>query len=675
MPTTTRHLARFAVAAFALLVGAPRAACADEYTLEVRVRDRVGAAVTALAFERYRADGSPDHPAPTIRTEQLEAADGVYRLTIEEAGTWAVRPAQEWARFVTHELQPWDSFVVVPAAALLDLVLLRPASAKGLVVDADGAPVAAAPVDITLHDKVGVEWSVTGARTDERGVIDLAELPATLAGEWVTLTVTAPESDARIEHRLEPRPGERIEGLVLTFAMSRTLAGVVRGADGAPAADVSVSLWRAAAPSFEPIEAWTGDDGRFTFELRAPGRYRVVADYGERLDPDRFEPMAVVDVDLASAPHTELVVAPVTFHGLQVSGVLAAAADVPVEHLLHFVAEGTGIFTSRRGCIADAEGRFSTHLSAGRYAVIADAAELGGLIDLGRVVISEGMSPLALAIPTGALRGQVVDHEGAPVAGAEVIALRSGGELTNAFVALGSRRCTTDDDGAFMFQAVEAGVWTVALADLFQGSLCAAPSTITLGVGETRGDLALRQVPSGRIVLRFAATAGASTPVTAADGQGQSELTCFVRDAVGAPRPPCGMKLEERGLQLPPGLHSVCVTSGGHVTGWSEPLEVLAGKEVELRLLLSPGAWLTLRCDEAQPAELSLHEGSRDVSALRAQPDFPFEGPSWSSREARFGPLPPGRYIARARCGDGVMLEHVVDLVVATHAEVVLKRM
>jgi hypothetical protein len=252
---------------------------------------------TSLAFERYRADGGSDHPAPTIRTEPLQAADGVDRLTLEETGTWALRPAQRWARFVTHDLRWWDSFVVLPAAAPLDLVLLRPASTTGLVVDADGAPVAAASVDISLHDGFGIEWHVTGASTDERGR-----------------------------------------------------------------------------------------------------------------------------------------------------------------------------------------------------------------------------------------------------------------------------------------------------------------------------------------------------------------------------------------LQLPPGMHSVCVTSSGHATGWSAPFQVLADKEVELRLVLSAGAWLTLRCEEAQPAELSLHEGPRDVSALRAPPDFAFEGPTWSGRDARFGPLPPGRYTARARCSDGVELEHVIDVVVGARAEVVLKR-
>jgi hypothetical protein len=376
------------------------------------------------------------------------------------------------------------------------------------------------------------------------------------------------------------------------------------------------------------------DGAPVTWQL-APGRYRLVADYGEQLDSERFEPMAFVDVDLTIAPRAAILVEPVEFHGLQVSGALTAAAGVPVEHLLHFVAEGSGLLSSRRGCTTDAEGRFSTHLSAGRYAVIADAAELGGLIDLGRIVTSEGMAPLAFAIPTGALRGHVVDHEGKPVEDAEVIALRAGGELTNAFTALGSRRCTTGDDGAFTFQAVESGVWTVALADLLRGSPSAAPSTLTLGLGETLADLVLRRGRTGHIALRLGAAADASTPVTAADGHGPKELMCFVRDAVGAPLLPIGLKLEGRGLQLPPGMRSVCVTSSGHATGWSEPFQVLADKEVELRLVLSAGAWLTLRCEETQPAELSLHDGPRDVSALRAPPDFPFEGPTWSGRDAR----------------------------------------
>ncbi|MGE0145554.1 MAG: sigma-70 family RNA polymerase sigma factor [Planctomycetota bacterium] len=141
---------------------------------------------------------------------------------------------------------------------------------------------------------------------------------------------------------------------------------------------------------------------------------------------------------------------------------------------------------------ADKDGRAEFEsLAPGRYAVTIGVIGLGPLRDQ----VLESLTaevPLAkdlfcdatrLAMPTGSIRGRLLDVEGVPVVGRGLLAIRTDGS--------GTWGGTSESDGSFRFEPLAPGSWRIVLQG---GEYESVGDATELAVGEARdlGDLRLR---------------------------------------------------------------------------------------------------------------------------------------------------------------------------------------
>ncbi len=328
----------------------------------------------------------------------------------------------------------------------LEIVLAAGIRLSGLVLDADGQPVAGALVSAVAGSGEGAGQPRLSA-TDADGRFDIAELPA---GE-LSLRARRANGPAGPELRLEVAAGENRADLELKLFGEAVVAGTVGDAAGAPLAGVTV-VAEVTVPERDAALLRTRTDtaGHFRLVGGLHGHWHLTASRAGYRPADQELEVVLDAADvqlrlLASPPLTGLVTDP--------EGRAIAAAEVRLEPRRG--ADGRDRL-SREGssAVSGPNGSFQLPTEgAGTYALRATAAGFAPIVDR-LIAISAGEEgPLHVELtPAVGLAGRLLGLDLTELAGVELVAT----DGTGAVVAGRARH-----DGSFEFVDLSAGDWRV----------------------------------------------------------------------------------------------------------------------------------------------------------------------------------------------------------------------
>jgi len=401
---------------------------------------------------------------------------------------------------------------------------LRPAAAvEGAVVDGDGRAIAGA--EVTLEERrapggmmrieIGASRAAPRARSDARGRFRIASIDPSKS--W-NLRGSA-EGFAAAEQAVGALEPYRTKGgMRLALSRGRSIVGSVVDGDEAAIPGALVRATKASAPEgmrmirvvgggadAPPIEATTGDDGRFVVRGLPDGKLDV--EVRRRGYAPRKLPSIEVGARAEAVDLGPIVLAP----GEMLQGHVRERAGAPIEGAEIFVREATAgpVFlaaplagdTAREpDAVADAAGFFSIpDLSAERRYTI--EARRRGYVEGGIPSVElPRLEPLDVVLePASDITGRVVDARREGVAGARVALERTrtielGGNVARTIML---QDAIADAEGRFRFEDEEPG--TISLSASAPGYQEAKLDDLAIPAGQDVSDLIL-PLPSGAIV-------------------------------------------------------------------------------------------------------------------------------------------------------------------------------
>lgn len=542
---------------------------------------------------------------------------------------------------------------------------------RGRVLFADGRPAAGARIGTGT-----LEWfelrpppaSFREVTSDAHGRFEfdrgLASRPSVL------LAIHSDAAPSALE-RLDSATLEHAGGeVLLTLRAGARVEGFVFGPDGKPASRRAVRLVSDfGAPQ---REAASDQGGAFAFERLAPGRWTILSfpgdeelrehRLGEPESVSAFEHLAQRTLELRDGvtEHVELGRAPE--HPVRVEG-RVTARGAPQNALLQFVGAGERALELQRIARTDAEGRYRVALAEpGSYLVKLTAFDAPGTHAIERIfeAPAQPSAERDFELPAGAIRGRVVDERGEPLSGASVrLKLERGGSrsLLSSF----SDAKPTGPDGAFAFERLDDGAWSLAVNFEERKKSAASERENTAEQGllaRTAASVsAVLEVRDGRsvddVVIQIASGALLRGFLRDVDGAGVPLASVFVHAPDGRQLTPFAWSASDfegafRGPALTPGEWWVHARGGALC---SAPERIVVGREPPpaLELELAPGGWVEVRFEGAEQAarcSLSLvDESGLEFAGLvdRALKSLDILT-SFTPGRARLGPLPAGSY-------------------------------
>ncbi|HVS13076.1 MAG TPA: carboxypeptidase regulatory-like domain-containing protein [Thermoanaerobaculia bacterium] len=476
----------------------PRATRTD---LRIVLRSPLRVFGTVIEDDGSGAGGAPVAGA-RVWIEGLEAVPGGGRFEparetrADERGIFAWDDLFPGAVFAVRAAAPGYApgglaQVELPVDGAVDVDLGLVALARGValevrVLDATGRPLEGARVTVDAgvplrpREREGAtppylypeRWAVVF--TDAWGDATVADLAA---DSRVGVLVAHPE---HVSFEAGEVAVPRREPLEVRLHASATVTGSVRAAAGASIAGAYVAIFPDApvSPTPDDLMTHTDRDGRYRITGVPAGRHRVVARAVERaeIEPVTFEAVAGEEhrVDFRVPPSA------------RVAGRVSDAAGAPVP--------GARVVAAGRLGRTDELGEFVLeHVRLGEHLV--EVEQPGGRRTT-RWVTVDGDAWVELELGAGgAVQGSVVDLEGRPVAGAEVVLRGIDGA--------GSYSARSDEDGAFVVEPVEPGGYRAAAGG---PALLAAGGAVELAVREDEvvaTVLRVRRAPaalSGRVL-------------------------------------------------------------------------------------------------------------------------------------------------------------------------------
>jgi hypothetical protein len=651
-----------------------------------RVADKRGDAVAKFRVSAREQTGGPI-PGLGGETRNASVDDAEGRFTVEglTPGTWFVEAlAEGYPRSAPVE-------VLIRADATpepLQIVLARGGAVSGVVHDPSGQPLAGAEVALKLsmsevmsnlranEDGDGADLTFS-ARSDAQGRFRLSGLEpgqrliVARRNDWAESEPLAVAIEA----------DEEVDDVVLAVRRGGRILGTVYDASGKPAAGSTLQAQFSSDPLLQ-LFSQSDARGEFVFAALPPGDWNVIhlpgqspgagedpgADLMSMLSDMKMASALVVDgedstVVLGAPPKDPVVIFGVIRHGGQpVAGAL-------VSLIADGAASGGGGMESMKFMQTDGSGRYRTQLrQPGRYVFNVQKLGEGGeqqTVSRALDVPQTSEHEFNIELPGGAIRGRVLDLDGAPAARAR-ITLSIDGPVANATL-LGEHysEITTDSEGRYSLDWLSAGVYTVAAGGAPFGGMFGA-GTATSG-RQVRDGIAVRdgEVVDG-VDFKLRKPGRISGVVRTADGAPAKEASIFLRDERGRPLERFSMivtdsagKFVYEGLE--PGAYTVTARTSGEVSADSDPVRVRDGEVGDVSLSLSPGTMLlvSLSDKDGELVDCSvevLDEQGRQVNgmmSLAAVMDA-FRKGLFSSKEQRVGPLPPGRYrvLVKTRTGE-----------------------
>lgn len=536
---------------------------------------------------------------------------------------------------------------------------------RGQVLLPDGRPAAGARVGTGALDAFSAKTPPAGFRSVLCDADGRFEFEPPFARR---VDLTALHADAAPSATLSADPAALSRGdsapLVLRLRSGARVVGVVFGPDGKPAPARELQMQSDFGAGRRT--ALSDQGGAFEFAALAPGRWTILSFPGDeeaRLhglgEPNSvkvFEHLAqrVLALDDGQVVHLELGRAPA--QSIVVEG-RVSFAGAGQSALLQFVGPGERALELQRIARTDEDGRYRVALAEpGVYLVKLTAMDEPGTHVVERLYEAPraAADQLDFALPSGAIRGRVVDALGAPVAGASVRLRREVGGARSLLTSFSDAK-STDADGAFAFERLDDGGWSLSVYAPASG---ADQNTAEQGDdAKTAASVsAVLDVRDGRSVDGVVIQIAAGTL-----------LRGFLRDAQGAPTPHASLFVHSAGRLLTPFAWSASDANGAfegpalapgeyfvHARGGalcSAPQRVLvqAGEAPTLELTLAPGGFVELvfaGAAAAQGATLSLRdEDGREFAGCveRALKSLDVLT-SFRPGVTRLGPLPPALY-------------------------------
>lgn len=552
---------------------------AKDLVLHGRVVDReTGAPIpgarvgTSQGLGKIRAEG-----------EQRTDADGRFRV---EGATWQPHVVQVIAagyELAALRMGPGQA----DPAAPLEIALSRVASVRVTVTGADGSPFVGQRVELSTAsyrfgrpdgmDLVDAGWlddARFSAVTDATGRAFLADLAPRMP--FAGVLWDGRDALFRAPEEIVLAPGELRE-VAWRVGAGCAIHGVALEQSGAPAAGLAIALQAARFPNpthFQPFEAEgrrsakTDTEGRFSFADVGPGDWWVGPAPAAR---NRREPAVADD----PAPAGQLVqVAPdaarvdVTIHvarGHTIRGRLLDPDGKAVSHAFVSLERAADRLLAHEN-VNSPDGKFVLGpLEPGEY--VLNARSMGEFVDALPVTARTGDTDVVLQFRRGgAIAGLVVGADGQPAPRADVVVNpRVAGRWSN-------RSSAAGDDGRFLFDGLEAGLYDVAARTA--GGEVGVATAIEVAAGATPAEVRIEALPGARVRVRF-------------DGPGPHVLVSVL--AAGVTIHADGVeKGTERTFVAPVGACVVRVTRFPEREELDLPLTLAAG---ETRDLVFDGGW------------------------------------------------------------------------------------
>jgi carboxypeptidase family protein len=450
--------------------------------------------------------------ASTDAAGAFTLAGELGRLLAISAAAPGYLPSEAYEVSLLDDGRPGPSLVLAPGAAV-----------EGSVVDGDGREVAGA--DVTLAERrapggmirigIGGPRSLPRARTDAKGKFRISSIDPEKSWELHARASGFAEGTQPLS-ALEPYRTKA--GVRVALSRGRGIAGSVTDKDEAVLPGAIVRATKAApaeggrmirmigpgSPDEKPIEATTGDDGRFLVAGLPDGKFDL------EIKRRGYAPRKLPSIEVGSKAETVDVGAIVLAPGETLNGHVRDRAGAPIEGAEIVVREAqagpvfmTGAFAAASqapDAVTDGAGFFSAaDLSAERrYAI--DVKRRGYIAGgLPNVDLSRGEPVDIVLAPASDIGGRVVDAKRQGVPGARVMLERMrtielGGSAMRTIMVNDS---VADAEGKFVFEDQEPG--SISLSASAPGYQEAKLDDLAIPAGEDVTNLVL-PLPQGSIV-------------------------------------------------------------------------------------------------------------------------------------------------------------------------------
>jgi uncharacterized GH25 family protein len=657
-------------------------------TLAGRVVDSRGEPQTEFTIETEAVEANRPFwlgPAAVSTKSFADVVDGRFEIADLAPGRWKLRA--EVAERGRSEFTEVD-LAEAPAAELV-LVVKLSASAAGLVVAPDGAPVSGARVHTSTGSGPWASMQALGAERPEtvsdaqgrfelRG-LDVGRMKLAAASEvWApseTIEVELAEGEARADLRLELRVGGRI-------------LGTVHKTDGQPSAGRSVMANNTSAGDSKMTSS--DAEGRFEITHLRPGSWQVISmgafdqmfdQVSQSAEEGKVDPaawmnemqMAMVEVEDGKDTHVALGAPPAD--PIHVHGRIVAGKD-GVQALATFLAEGGSAMSSLKLASANDQGEFEIVLDKpGQYTIsvqqMTDGMGRQNTIEFSREIPKVAQHELVLELPLGSISGTVYGGDNQPLEGARV-SLSTEDAIQAGFLTGGQyNEIVTNARGEYRLPWLRAGTYTIGAGGSFFGGLLGDRAShgrsvrtgVALADGQDLTGIDFRLGGAGEIHGRVLDARG--EPVEAAavfvrDGGGQllERVSMTMSDSAG--------RYEITGIGE--GEYTLSARQGQLASIEGAPVRVRAGEktEAEVRMQAATMLLISLVDEDDEPtraAVVVLDSSGRQVNGMLSFQDMvEAMQKGFTSLEQRVGPLPPGSYKVTATAANGASTTKPVTL-------------
>ena len=627
---------------------------------------------TGAPVKSFRVEASPagDMPWSNGIQRDFTSEDGAFELAGVHEGDWSVKATAEG-----HAAAAKVPITVPQVGPPITLRLDRAITVRGTVVDPSGTPVAGAKVEARGGDSERgfSRGDSTTTESDEDGGFRFEDL----APSGLALTASREGWAPSEAVPLIAAPGSSVADVVLTLRVGATITGEVYDAKGEPDTGALVTAGGGGFGAFGAgdLTATADSAGTFRIEHVPPGKVTVVAMPNEDALLDGLESaegeegmmmgflgqMRMQSVEVADSQEVHVVLGAEPKSPVRVTGTVTEDDEPIAGASVLVIEEGGAMLQGMKVARTNDAGVFEVTVDRpGAFVFNVSREGFGDRQVPFFVDVPEGKEHrVDLALPLGVIAGRVVGPTGSPVEGIGVRLAQPGGVI-RVFDFDQSRNVVTDGDGAFRFEHVEPGTYSVHAGGgssfFAEGSKHYGAEVldgIEVEADETVDGLEIRVSRAGRV--RGTVTDGAGSPV--------SGVAIFVRDSSGYVLSNVSTCLTNGTGEftyegVPTEAVTVFAKKGDLASRETAPIEVKEGGEASVRLVVEEGSYLLVTLeDDGVPVRARLEvldENGRQVNGMFSAASLETlvtEG--FSSKESRVGPLAPGTYELRAVAADG----------------------
>ncbi|HJO27752.1 MAG TPA: carboxypeptidase regulatory-like domain-containing protein [Planctomycetota bacterium] len=631
-----------------------------------RVVDDLGAPLTSFSVgATLRGSSRRAWGAGSSVDGSFESEDGNFLLEGLSAGAWALEASAQGYSRQAAEVQITAPYSGPP----LELVLPRAATVSGLVLDPLGAPVEGARVSARRSSSSGSGRSARSSNTEADGSFRVDSVDA----GPLSFTASSDDWAASLPLTLDLTPASFMEDVVLTLRMGGTLTGEVFDANGKPEPNCSIQL-------ISPTGQNGGDDistdenGWFEVSHLTPGKYQVMAEpsreaiaelIGSGDEPDIgsiFSSMKMASAEVRDGETIHVVLGEEPKNPVTVTGRVTEGGQPVGGIMVAGIPEGGNILSALGLSQTREDGSYKLTLKRPGPTVFSVQAFSDSDIQFFEDVPEGESFVLDMALPLGGVSGTIYGPAGKPLAGVPVKLDQSGGVFSLSDLGNGGGSgITTDERGSYAFTHLAPGEYTLRAGG---GSRGFSGRQATVGLTLRDGVQVYEDEITTDVNLTLGSAARLLGTVTDAAGKPAANASVFVYDEAGRVVSPLSTCISDsRGSfiydGLSPGRYTLTAIQGELCSPTSAPVRVDAGVDAQVRLRLEAATTLVVqlqdRAGQAIRARVRiLDSDGREVGTRMSADrlgDLLSEG--YSTREQRFGPLPPGKYRVIASATDG----------------------